>query len=436
MMISAALRRFEKSPPFRVGLVLVVALAVVGLALFQKTRIITALTPGEELTVVFARDYRLRADVTKVKVAGVPVGIVTGVKHRDDGTAAATLHLDRGVMDKLRAEPSAAIRPTTLLGGNYYVELKPGGDPSAPEGEIPASRTTTPVELDRVLEVLNPQARKSTQRTVDRVDSTLEKPGRQSVRQFVKTAPATLEPGAAVLQAMRGTRPDTDLSVLVSRLEDSARALQADPGRLDGALVGLAATSSILAETSPQVATAIADLPATLHDTRTGLTALGHTLDEVRTVADEARPAARQLDGALASLDPALRAVAPVVRDLRPALADLRPTVEALVPSAISATTVVGDLSGAPINRIRGPVVDAVNSSWKGTGDYAHGGNGTVLYKELGDLIAGMNNAGRMTDRNGSTIHFQPGVGVGSLSGLPISFEQLLMQLAYPEGSP
>jgi phospholipid/cholesterol/gamma-HCH transport system substrate-binding protein len=41
-----------------------------------------------------------------------------------------------------------------------------------------------------------------------------------------------------------------------------------------------------------------------------------------------------------------------------------------------------------------------------------------------------------MTDRNGSTIHFQPGFGVGSLSGTPISFEQLLMQLAYPWGTP
>jgi phospholipid/cholesterol/gamma-HCH transport system substrate-binding protein len=47
-----------------------------------------------------------------------------------------------------------------------------------------------------------------------------------------------------------------------------------------------------------------------------------------------------------------------------------------------------------------------------------------------------MDNASRMTDHNGSTIHFQPGFGVGSISGTPISFEQLVMQLAYPQGAP
>ncbi|MPY81461.1 MAG: MCE family protein, partial [Actinophytocola sp.] len=59
------------------------------------------------------------------------------------------MKLDNGTLDKLGTEPSARIRPTTLLGGNYYVHLEHGGAEGAFDDEtIPLTRTTSPpVEL-------------------------------------------------------------------------------------------------------------------------------------------------------------------------------------------------------------------------------------------------------------------------------------------------
>lgn len=433
-MLTKALHRFERFSSPRVGVVVITLLMVIGVTLFQKTQIMTFLSPGDDIKVTFARDYQLRSHVTRVKVAGVPVGIVTDVEHEKDGTAVATLHLEKGVKEKLRTDPSAALRPTTLLGGNYYVELAPGGDPGEVE-TIGVDRTTTPVELDRVLETLKPEARTSTRRIIRRVDATLDADGQKAVHRLIDDAPATLRPLGVTLSALRGEKP-ADLRKLVASLDDTARTLNANRGSLDSALTGLAKASRTLAAASPDVAETVEDLPETLRTTRAGLGALDHSLEELRDVSDDALPTARQLSSTLRALNPALRELKPVLNDLRPALADLRPLVDDLVPSAIDATTVLEDIDGKAIDRIKGPIVDAVNSDFTGKGMYKDGGNDTVFYKEFGDFIAGMNNAGKMTDRNGSTIHFQPGFGVGSVSNLPVSFEQLLMQLAYPQGAP
>jgi phospholipid/cholesterol/gamma-HCH transport system substrate-binding protein len=434
MMLNKALHRFERFSAPRVGVVVITFVMVLGATLFQKTQIMTYLSPGDDLAVTFARDYQLRDHVTKVKVAGVPVGLVTAVDTRPDGTAVATLHLEKGIVGKLGDDPGAALRPTTLLGGNYYVELQPGGDPGRVDA-IGADRTTVPVELDRVLEALKPEARTSTRRTIRRLDEVLGDQGSGAIRDLVDEAPQTLRPLGVTLSALRGEKP-ADLRELVSSLDVTARTLSSQREDLSTALDGTSDVSATLSASSPDVAAAVQDLPDTLRTTRTGLAALDHSLGELREVSDDAIPAAEQLSSTLRALNPALRELRPVVRDLRPALVDLRPIVDDLVPSAIDATTVLHDIDGAPIDRVKGPVLDTVNSDFSGSGMYKNGGNDTVFYKELGDLVAGMNNAGRMTDRNGSTIHFQPGFGVGSLSNTPISFEQLLMQLAYPQGAP
>lgn len=433
-MFTRIMRRLEEANPMRIGIVLFTCLLVGGTALFQKTQIMTALSPGETVQASFDRDYRMRAHVTKVKVAGVPVGLVTDVERGDDGEFKVEMKVDDGTRKKLGSAPSAAVRPTTLLGGNYYVELKPGGDRGSFEGTIPASRTSTPVELDRVLEVLKPEVRQSLPRTVRRLDAALDKGGQRAVRKLVDVAPGALEPASLVLNSLRGTRPDRDLQNLVGDLESLAAGLSANSGDLSGAVNGLAATSALLADTRHDVAGAVDSLPETLRTARTGLSSLGGTLDQLRVTADDVRPAAGELDDLLKNLEPALATLRPVVRDLKPTLADLRPVVEQLVPTVKTGTRVLNDVDGDPLERVNGPIMDAVLSPWKGTGDYAYSGNDTVLYKELGNLIGGMNNAGRMTDRNGSTIHFQPGFGVGSVSGTPISFERLLHQLLYPQG--
>lgn len=433
-MLGKVMRRLERANPFRIGVVMFVVLAVGGAALFQKTQLTTMMSPGETVQADFKRDYHLRAYVTKVKVSGVRVGIVTDVERQENGEFRVSMKLDDGIEKKLGSTPSASVRPTTLLGGNYYVALDPGGDPSTFDGVIPASRTTTPVELDRVLEALKPSVRESLPRTVARLDSTLDADGRKAVRRLVKEAPGTLDPAAPLVDALRGTRPGSDLQNLVGDLESLAAGLSKHPDELAGAVDGLASTSAILASQRNEIADAVDSLPSTLQSARTGLDSLDGTLDQLRVTAGDVQPAAEELEPLLKELDPALTKLSPVVRQLRPTLRDLRPLIKQLVSVSTTATDVLDDLDEGPLQKVNGPIMETVLSPWKGTGDYAQSGNDTVFYKELGNLIAGMNNAGRMTDRNGSTIHFQPGFGIGSVSGTPISFEQLFRSLLYPQG--
>jgi phospholipid/cholesterol/gamma-HCH transport system substrate-binding protein len=434
-MLKRAMLRLEGASTVRIGAVLVTLLVVVGLGLFQKNRISTVFSSGEKVQADFSRDYRLRAYVTKVKIAGVRVGVVTAVEHDVDGATRVTMKVDKGSSVKLRSTPSAAIRPTTLLGGNYYVDLKPGGDPKKFTGVIPATRSTTPVELDRVLEALKPSARESLQRTIPRLDTTLGKKGQREVQELLSSAPDTFKPATPVLQALRGNRPKTDLSVLVKDLGQAARGLTRSHGELEQAIEGLHSTAEVLDRNKRPLADAISSMPDTLRNARSGLKALSSTLDEVDATAEKARPVARELSGLLTRLEPALIAARPLVHDLRPALRDIRPVVSGLVPSAKLATGILDDVDGGTLERLNGPIMTTLRSPFTGTGVYAGGGNSTPLYKELGNLIAGMNNAGRMTDKNGSTIHFQPGFGIGSVSGTPISFEQLIKALLYPGGS-
>jgi phospholipid/cholesterol/gamma-HCH transport system substrate-binding protein len=392
------------------------------------------LSPGDQIQADFHRDYRLRPYVTKVKISGVKVGTVTDVDHDVDGATRVSMKLDHDHLSVLRSAPSAAIRPTTLLGGNYYVDLVPGGDPGQPDGVIPVDRTTTPVELDHVLEVLNPEARKSLQRTVRRLDGALGNGGSREVDHLLADAPDTLTPVSQVVSGLRGTRPDTDLTAVVQDLGNAARVLTENRGQLESVLAGLDSTSAVLDRHRLPLAAAVRVLPATLQTARTGLESLGGTLDQLEVTAGKARPVAAQLDDLLAELEPALAEAQPVVRDLRPTLRDLRPVVRQLVPTAATGTQVLHDVDGAPLERVNGPVMDAVLSPWKGTGEYAGGGNSTPLYIELGNMLAGLNNVGRMTDRNGATINFQPGFGIGSVSGTPISFERLVNRLIAPGG--
>ncbi|KQY55692.1 hypothetical protein ASD11_14350 [Aeromicrobium sp. Root495] len=436
-MVNHVVRRIRAVPPRHIGLIMLATVLLLGVALFQKQKISTVARPGEVVTAKFTGDYRLRDYVTKVKIAGVSVGVVTKVSSTDDGHALVKMKVDGGTREILRSSPTAAIRPATLLGGNYYVDLVPRGERRPLDHTIAAKNTTLPVELDRVADALTPTVRSSIQNTTRDLARTLDADGQREVKQLLRDAPDVLQDGTPVVAALRGNNPDQDLTRLVSDLETAASVMTAKRGELDASLRSLSQVSGVLGRQGDDVARAVGDLPTTLRTTRTGLDALSSTLGEVRSTADDARPAVKQLDPLFEHLEPALREAAPLLQDLPATLADLEPVVRQLVPTATTATDVLGDVEGSPLDRLNGPVMDTVLSPWKGEkgGPYETSGNSTPFYKELAYMFAGLNDSAKETDSNGATLGFQPGIGVGSLSGLPISLEKVIGGILYPNGS-
>lgn len=424
-------RRFAGSP-VGIGVIAIVVTMLVGYVMFQKDMLLTNLVPGDTVQAHFAQDYRLREYITPVKVGGVKVGRVSDVERLDDGTAMVTVKVDSGIAAKIGSEPSAAIRPTILLGGNYYLELVPGGDHSGEdfEGVIPTERTSVPVELDQIASTLQPDAITGARAATRQLDGTLQEEGRSAVQDLVGDAPAALDPATPVLQGLAGSRPD-DLTKVVSGMDSMSRTLLKQDGQLDAIVADLATTSRTLGARSQDMNALLADLPETLDTADAGLRRLDTTLGKLRDTAEPAQDIVDELGPLVDHATPVLARALPVVTDLRGVLADARPLVDDLVPASQTGTAVLDDLKGPVLDRLNGPVLDTVMSPYTGQGPYSGTGDGeTPFYEELGYMVTNVDRASKVTDANGANVGFQPGFGAGSVEGVPIDIEQLWKNLA------
>lgn len=416
----------------RRGLLYVAVLGLLAVALLYKAPLLRVLTPGDPLTVEFSRDYKLDPDHSDVKLAGVPVGTVAGVSDDGAGTVEVELDLDRGVLARLGSSPGAEIRPTTVLGGTYYVSLVPGGGPGEPARRIPVERTRTPVELDLLLSAIPPDAQGSLRAASGLLDRSLRAGAGEALGGVLDVAPGTLEPAAAVLDAARGTRPDTDLATLVTDVRSAAAVATARGGQLESVVDSLAATSATLADRRGPLAATVADLPETLRTTRTGADDVRATLDRLAGTAADLRPTAVELDPLLARLGPALTRLRPLLAELRPVLADARPLVRALGPLAGTASTVLDDVRGPVLDRLNGPIIGSLNDEWRGLGPKyeGSGGVGHPFHEEIGYLATTINGGIKTYDGNGSLVSFQIGLAPSSLVNEPGGLDMLEQALA------
>jgi len=414
--------------PLTLGKIFVTVAALAAVTLFQKADILAGLRSGETIELSFSEAHRLRPSVSEVKIAGVGVGIVRSVDREDDGTTTVEVKVDDEALEAMGTAPSARIRPTTLLGGNYYVEIVPGGRRGEFSGTIPAERTSQPVELDGLTSAVPADARDGVRTSVRGLDGALDDRGSKALRDLVRSAPGTLGPLAEVLRGLQGTEPAHDLARLVAGLESTSRVLSSEQSKLGPLVLDLAATSQVLEARRADLARTTATMPGTLDETNLMLDRLDGVLTSLEETAGPARPSVRELDRMLEQADPVLARARPVVRDLRGVLRDARPVVEDLVPVGRDLDASIDNVLGPVLDRTNGPILGQLLSAWHGTGPYAGGGADRELYKEIAYMFSNLA-AANMMDRNGSMISFYPGVGPGSLSGLPFSLEQIFASM-------
>jgi phospholipid/cholesterol/gamma-HCH transport system substrate-binding protein len=234
--------------------------------------------------------------------------------------------------------------------------------------------------------------------------------GEAAVQDLVAKAPESLAPAGQVLQALQGTEPQDDLSDLVAGLESIGRALSEEQGELEAVLAAGAGAADTFAGQRDALAEMLSDAPETLAVTRGALSRLDTTMAELRSTAPVLRPSVSEAARLLAVARPVLRQARPVVADLRLLARDLRPLLGDAVPVVRQATEVTDDVAGPVVDRLRGPVLKTVLSPYRGE---------TPFYEELGYMIAGLGATAKMTDANGASIAFQPGLGQQSAGGLP-----------------
>lgn len=420
--------------PTKLGVGFVLVVLAIFWSAFNKDMISSWFRPGTDITVHFAEDYKLRPYISQAKIAYVPVGLVLAIDRQEDNSAFVTVRVDDDVMDQLGTAPSSAIRATTVLGGNYFLDLIPGGDPGAfPEdGVIPLDRTDVAVELDKVARALQPDALDGGQAFFERFDDTLRGGGTDALKRLVSTAPAGLEPGARVIDAFRGKNPTTDLTELVNGLENTSRVLTEREGQLDSILADVDTTAKVLGNRGEDFAQTIANFPETLDSTRKGLDRLDGTLDTIIDTADDARPIVRKLDKLIDVLGPVLAEGRPVIDDLRDVVEDLRPLVDDLIPASDDLAEASRELHPT-VKRLNGPFTDLFYANYQGTGPFAETASDVPIYVDLASALANLNRVATTADDGGHQVIFQPGFNSGNVNGIQgMSSEDLLGMFARP----
>ena len=253
-----------------------------------------------------------------VEKGGVKVGSVTKREITPDGRALIEIKMDEG-QPKLREGTKAIIRAGSLSSvANRYIELHmppedKAGDPIEDGGIIPASDTTTGVEIDQFF-------------------NTFDKPTREAIQGFYRGNYANYK-GRAI-EANRGwkylnpslsgsaalfTELSKDEPVLQNFLVNSSRFVTALADRqeeLTPLVSNLNRTTRALANEKEALAEVITRFPDFMRQANTTYVNLRATLDDVDPLVDASKPVARKLRPYLAQLRPFAREARPTLRDL------------------------------------------------------------------------------------------------------------------------
>jgi virulence factor Mce-like protein len=207
----------------------------------------------------------------EVRVAGVGIGHVLDMAGGPNGTTIVHMQVDPTI--RLRSDVRAVVRPKTLL-GEKYVELirRPGSSaPYLKDGQLlPVSQTGSAVEIDDVLNNMDPQTRQAFSDLLQQLGVALD--GRagdvnSSIPALDQTA-ANLRPLARTAEARQKEidRILTDLNIIMAALADENEALGRIVDSGNTAMGAIARRDQDLAGTVDQASILFGSLDTTFKD--------------------------------------------------------------------------------------------------------------------------------------------------------------------------
>ncbi len=268
-----------------------------------------------------------------VRIAGVDVGTVTGVSRVSGSSpaAVATMTISPNGLP-IHADATADIRPRLFLEGNFYVDLHPG-TPAAPTVSsghtLPASQTTGPVQLDRVLSALNSNTRTNLQTLLRGLGASLN--GAPTAAEDASQDPSVR--GLTAAQALNKSLNYAAGAFKASTIVNGALLGQA-PHDLSGVVAGNAHIFTALASDQ----TALADLVTTFNDTMGALTA---RQQDLATTISLLPPLLRTANQTLGPLQASFGPTQQFARELTPSVKPLGPTITAGLPWLAQSTALM-----------------------------------------------------------------------------------------------
>jgi phospholipid/cholesterol/gamma-HCH transport system substrate-binding protein len=290
-----------------------------------------------------------------VQVAGQRIGTVTEIRLTDRNEADVVLRITDGEFTPLHRGTVASVRTLGLAGiANRFVNLSPGpaSAPEIPDGGVLTTAETRPiVDLDEVLNALDPRTRTHLQGLIRNGAKVFAGTTLQANRAFYYLNPALSQTAALSAEL---TRDEIALQHLIASTATVSTALAARRPDLEEGIENTAATLRALAAERAALDDALVRAPAVMRRTRPTLRQLRGTLSAVRPALREARPVAAPLARVLRQLVPTARDARPVVGDLLDLIPDLHEALGGLpeladvaVPTLDATTRTLDD--GLPI---------------------------------------------------------------------------------------
>jgi phospholipid/cholesterol/gamma-HCH transport system substrate-binding protein len=319
-------RRLPVSPTLIGGTVCALLVGALAFAFVSHKGI-----PGRDYTYVTAAFEELPASLRAghdVRVSGVRVGQVHGVEY-EGGEARVRMQLPGGY--GVHRDATARIRSRSSL-GQKFVEIDPGTPGSGPLGDAVISRehTQSLVELDRLLDALDPQTRAALASTVQALGGGAGGRG-QDLNDLLAAGPDLLTDLGTTAAAL-----SAEEARLVAFLAVSERLA----GRFAGREGQLEALTDQLGKTLGALAT---DEGRPL---RESLQRLPSTLEAIQPALDELADASAALRAGVHDLAPAARALGAATPDLRAGLRESTPVLGRTVPVSDLAAPAFGALAG------------------------------------------------------------------------------------------
>jgi phospholipid/cholesterol/gamma-HCH transport system substrate-binding protein len=290
-----------------------------------------------------------------VRIAGVNVGSVTAVRRvgGNSRAAVATMTIQRSGLP-IHADATADIRPRLFLEGNFYVDLHPG-TPSARTvssgATLPASQTTGPVQLDRVLSALRSNTRADLQ-------TLLQGLGQSFNGQPTSAEDATQDPSVQGLTA--GQALNRSLKYAAGAFKAStivnAALLGSQPHDLSGVVAGSAHTFSALASVQNRLADFVSTFNATMG-------ALAARQTDLATTISLLPPFLHAADSALGPLQASFGPTQRFARELTPSVKQTAPTITAGLPWLAQATALLSPRELGGLLRSLTPAIQGTAST-------------------------------------------------------------------------
>jgi phospholipid/cholesterol/gamma-HCH transport system substrate-binding protein len=355
----------------------------------------------------------------QVKVGGVPVGSVRDLALDEDAHARVTLKIDDDSLTPLHEGTRAEVRAVGLASiAGRYVSLTPGpnnrrkiGD----GGEIAADETSSEVDLDTVLNTLDPETLGDLQQVVQGLGSATAGRAKDFNEAMYDLNPALSQTAATTREVVR------DQAAFERFLLQSAQVVGAVSSRapeLERLVPAAGGTLSAIASRTADLDEILRRFPPTLREANTTLVNLRGAIGDLRPAIRDARPVAPLLNKTLVRLRPVARAgvrVIPALRRLidRPGREDLLGVVRTM--ASVAATAVPAFRSAVATTEYALPAVETIRAYGPdliGGQVEGYGGAGGIYYDANGHYqrISGQG-TGYTLNNQGSLVPQPPSVG-------------------------